>query len=359
MSKSWGVGIIGAGAIAEEHVRGYGRDDRCTLVGVADRNTQRARMKSERWGCRGFDSVEELLASPEVTVVSICTWNDSHADLAVRALRAGKHVLVEKPMSRTVAEAEAMETAARETGCVLQVGLVRRHSDNVRAARKLIDAGLFGSIHYAKATCLRRAGNPGGWFADREISGGGPLMDLGVHVIDLAWFLMGCPAPVSVSARSFAQIGGRGNLLRKSRYRPADAEGEDNSVEDLVAGMIEFDNDAVMMVDCSYSIHATADRVGVEIYGGRGGAIVEPQLSVATEMDDVAVNVEPQFGVEKFDRERSFAAEMRHFLDVCEEKQISIVPPRQGVTMMRMIDAMYRSAEIGGEVRLDQNKETK
>ncbi|MDZ7543847.1 gfo/Idh/MocA family oxidoreductase, partial [Clostridium perfringens] len=129
--------------------------------------------------------------------------------ISIDAIKAGKHVLVEKPMCRTVEEALAMQEAVRASDKTLQVGYVRRHAMNARVLRKFIANGDLGEIYFAKASCLRKIGNPGGWFSDIERSGGGPLIDLGVHVIDLCWYMMGKPKVKSVSGNAYNKLGNR------------------------------------------------------------------------------------------------------------------------------------------------------
>ena len=197
------IGMIGGGSIAALHLASYDRNPRAELVAVADVNADRARAVADHWGApRAYADAAELLADPDIDAVSICTWNNTHGPLAVAAIQAGKHVLVEKPISRTYREAVAVQEAAEASDRVVQVGFVRRHSGNCRVLKSFVDAGELGEVYYAKASAIRRVGNPGGWFADRAIAGGGPLIDVGVHVIDLAWYLMGAPRAVAVSAVS-------------------------------------------------------------------------------------------------------------------------------------------------------------
>src|SRR5690606_38478171 len=158
----------------------------------------------------------------DIDAVSICTWNNTHAEIAIYALEAGKHVLVEKPLSMTVEEAEAVEEAQKKSGKTLQVGFVRRHGDNAKLLKKFIDHGELGEIYYAKTSCLRRLGNPGGWFSDVTRSGGGPLIDLGVHMIDICWYMMGKPRPVSVSGNTYKKLGNRSHIENLSFYQAAD-----------------------------------------------------------------------------------------------------------------------------------------
>ena len=138
-----------------------------------------------------------MMAKEELDCVSVCTWNAAHKGATIAALRGGANVICEKPMAMNAAEAEEMLAAAKETGKLLQIGFVRRFGKDADTVREFTDAGVMGDIYYAKATYLRRNGCPGGWFGDKAYSGGGPLIDLGVHVIDLTRYLAGNPNPIS------------------------------------------------------------------------------------------------------------------------------------------------------------------
>jgi len=182
------IGIIGVGSISNLHLQSYVANPRVELIGVHDLNLERAQEMAAQYGApRVYATLAELLGDPEIDAVSVCTWNDSHAEVAIAALEAGKHVLVEKPLSKSVAEAEAIAEAVSRTGKHLQVGFVRRFSSNATVLKSFIDAGELGQIYYAKAININRIGNPGGWFADSAKSGGGPLIDIGIHFLDLCW----------------------------------------------------------------------------------------------------------------------------------------------------------------------------
>ncbi len=246
-------------------------------------------------------SAADLLADPAVEAVSICTWNNTHAELAIAALEAGKHVLVEKPMSRSWEDAKRVQQVAEASGLVLQVGFVRRHSANARILKQFVDAGDLGEVYYAKASAIRRAGNPGGWFANKAISGGGPLIDIGVHVIDLCWYLMGSPKVVAVSGNTYEKLGNRSNITSLPRYTVSDYDPNLNDVEDLANAMVRFDNGASMMIDVSFSLHVKEDSFSVQVFGDKGGAELEPELSIATERMNTVLNISPQISSPTFD----------------------------------------------------------
>ncbi|MDN5821449.1 MAG: Gfo/Idh/MocA family oxidoreductase [Brachybacterium sp.] len=347
------VGVIGAGSIAQSHLTAYSQNPDVELIAVADMNLERAQTVADQFGAaRAYADPHELLADPEIDGVSICTWNNSHASWTIAAIEAGKHVLVEKPLARTLAEAEEIQRIAEQSDRVVQVGFVRRHSPNCQVLKSFIDAEELGEIYYAKASCLRRVGNPGGWFADKELSGGGPLLDIGIHVLDLCWYLMGSPTVVSVSGNTYDKLGSRGNITTMPRYKAADYDPSKNTVEDLANAVIRFDNGASLLLDCSYSLHATKDSIDVSVYGEKGGAELEPALHIATEMHDSVVNIEPQIGSRSFEFGVGFANEIQNFVDASQGRAESIAPAWHGVEIVRILEAIYESARLGREVSL-------
>lgn len=349
-----GIGVIGAGNISEMHVAGYKTRPDLELVAIADQVGERAAEKAALHGfAHSTDNVDELLARDDIDAVSVCTWNNSHAELAMRALRAGKHVLGEKPLCKTVDEALELEKVVAETGKHFELGQVRRYGQNATVLKKFIDAGDLGDIHYAKASMLRRAGNPGGWFADVELSGGGPLIDIGVHCIDLAWWLMGKPKVVSVSANTYSTIGNRANITDLDRWLASDYDPTVNGVEDLVNAVIRFDNGASILADVSYSLHIPQETMLVAVYGNKGGAELEPQLKLVTEKYDTILNIDPQIQNLSFDF-AAFSKEIGHFVDLVKGEAEPFVPVSDGVEMIRILRAIYESAEAGKEVTIER-----
>ncbi|MFC4557866.1 Gfo/Idh/MocA family protein [Virgibacillus kekensis] len=347
------VGIIGVGTISELHINPYLNNDKVNLVAFCDVNEQRLKEKGALYGVKHlFADYNELLNADTVDAVSICTWNNSHAEIAIAALEAGKHVLVEKPLSMTIEEARAVEAAVEKSGKVLQVGFVRRHGNNAKLLKTFLDHDEFGEIYYAKASCIRRLGNPGGWFSDRTKSGGGPLIDLGVHMIDICWYFMGKPTPVSVSGNTYKRLGNRSHIQNLSFYKAADYDPTQNDVEDLTNAMIRFDNGASILVDVSFTLHAKKDEIYVKLFGDKGGAEIEPELAIVTEKHNTILNVMPQIDSISFDFNQAFSNEINHFVDCCLEGKENIAPVSDGVQVMRMLNAIYESAETGKEIYL-------
>lgn len=347
------VGVIGGGSISEFHINPYIANEDAELMALCDTNEQRLALAGEKYGVTNlYNNYIDLLQNKDVDAVSICTWNNTHAEIAIAALEAGKHVLVEKPLSLTVEEALAVEVAVKKSGKRLQVGFVRRHGSNTKILKQFIDQNELGEIYYAKASCIRRLGNPGGWFSDRTKSGGGPLLDLGVHMIDICWYLMGKPRPVSVSGNAYSKLGNRSNIENLSFYKAADYDSTLNNVEDLANALIRFENGASLYVDVSFTLHAKKDELYVKLFGDKGGAEIEPELIMVTEKNNTILNVTPQIDSLSFDFLSAFKNEINHFVECCLEGKETLAPVEDGVQVMKMLNAVYESANSGKEIYL-------
>lgn len=347
------VGVIGGGSISEFHINPYISNKDSELMALCDSNEQRLALAGEKYGVTNlYNNYIDLLQNKDVDAVSICTWNNTHAEMAIAALEAGKHVLVEKPLSLTVEEALAVEEAVKKSGKRLQVGFVRRHGSNTKLLKQFIDQGELGEIYYAKATCTRRLGNPGGWFSDRSKSGGGPLLDLGVHMIDICWYLMGKPRPVSVSGNAYSKLGNRSNIENLSFYKAADYDSSLNDVEDLANALIRFENGASLYVDVSFTLHAKEDELYVKLFGEKGGAEIEPELVIVTEKNNTILNMTPQIDNLSFDFVSAFTNEINHFVECCLSGKETLAPVEDGVQVMKILNAVYESANTGKEIYL-------
>lgn len=347
------IGVIGVGSISGMHLNAYRNSPLAEIVAICDLNEERARLKAEEYGAGSYYvDYNELLANEEVEAVSICTWNNSHAPIAIAALNAGKHVLVEKPLCRTVEEALQVEEAVKRSGKTLQVGFVRRYDNNVTMLREFAANGEFGDIYYAKASAIRRMGNPGGWFADIERSGGGPLIDIGVHMIDLCWYMMGKPKPVSVSGNTYHKLGNRAGVKHLSSYKAADYSPEFNTVEDMANALVRFENGASLLVDVSFSLHAKSDEGLVRLYGEKGGFEIDPAIVMVTEKNNTIINIDPQIDHKGFHFESAFQNEVDHFINCVQEGKTPISPVEDGVALMKILCGIYESAATGKEVQL-------
>ena len=351
------VAVIGNGGISGVHLRGYSLNPDVEIYALCDINEERLNRRGDEYHvdpARRFTDVNEMLsACPEIEAVSVCTWNAAHAQCAIAALNAGKHVLCEKPMAMTVEEAEAMQAAAEKNNRLLMIGFVRRFGNDCAIMKDFIDNGYFGDIYYAKATYLRRKGCPGGWFGDKARSGGGPLIDLGVHIIDLCRYLMGNPKPVSVYGATFNKLGNRSNIKSKAGYISQTRENEDIfNVEDLATAMIRFDNGSVLQIEASFSLNIEKDEGVLQFFGTKAGAKLDPELTIYSEMNDYMTNVKLANSTAlSFDG--LFENEINHFVECVRTGKPCRNPAQDGVTLMKILTGIYKSAETGHEVLIN------
>ncbi len=347
------IGIIGTGSISEQHIEAYLNNHNAELYAFCDLNEERLKFMAEKYNVRRtFTDMNEMLGLEEIDAVSVCTWNSAHAPCTIAALNAGKHVLCEKPMSVSKEDAKAMKEAAERNKKLLMIGFVRRYGNDCNILKEFMESDYFGEIYYAKATYLRRKGNPGGWFGDKARSGGGPLIDLGVHVIDLVRFLMGNPKPVSVYGAAFKKLGERKNIKGKQFYKASSATDNDIcDVEDLASAMIRFDNGAVLSIEASFSLNLKKDEGKIELFGTKGGAKLDPELELYSEINDYLadVNLDAQTSL-SFDG--LFAKEIDHFVSCITDGIPCLSPAQDGIEIMAILDAIYESAATGHEVIL-------
>ncbi len=352
------VAVIGVGGISRVHIQSYRKSPRAELYALCDINRERLEKAGKAYGIsRLYTDAQEMLADlPELDAVSVCTWNSAHAPCAIAALKAGKHVLCEKPMALSALEAKRMQEAALESGKLLMIGFVRRFGNDAQILKRFIEKGDFGQLYYAKATYLRRNGNPGGWFSDSSRSGGGPLIDLGVHVIDMVRFLMGNPRPVSVYGATFSKLGDRANILSEKGYVASDKPDSDIcDVEDLACAMIRFDNGAVLSVETSFSLNIKQSERTIELFGTKAGAKLDPELEIFSEWNDYMTNVQLDAPTAlSFDG--LFERQIEHFLSCIADGATCCSPAEDGVTLMEILDAVYESARTGHEVLLQKGE---
>ncbi|HPS35344.1 MAG TPA: Gfo/Idh/MocA family oxidoreductase [Oscillospiraceae bacterium] len=350
--KKLKIGIIGTGGIAGNHIESYLKNPNVELYAFCDINEERVKARGEKYGVtRLYTDKDEMLKLKELDAVSVTTWNSQHAPCTIAALNAGKHVICEKPMAMNAVEAQAMADAAKKNNKLLMIGFVRRFGNDCDILKDFVDSGYFGDIYYAKATYLRRNGNPGGWFADKSRSGGGPLIDLGVHVIDLARYLMGCPKPVSVYAATYQKLFDRPGVKDSVLYSASDVSKGEHicDVEDFASALIRFDNGAVIALETSFSLNIK-DGVGdIQLMGTKAGARLDPTLEIFTEqngfMCDIALKKPSALSFDGL-----FQKEIDHWVDCLLGKTECRAPAEAGVTLMKILDAAYESARTGHEV---------
>ncbi|MFC7319755.1 Gfo/Idh/MocA family protein [Halobacillus campisalis] len=348
MSHPIRIGIIGAGEIARgAHIpsyQSYGQD--VQVVSVSNHNKDKAVQCAEQFSIPyAYEDEQQMLEEMELDAVSICTPNKFHASQAIAALKAGCHVLCEKPPAMTAKEAEKMALEAEKAGKILTYGFHFRFQPEVETLKKYIDGGELGEIYAAQTHYNRRRGIPGwGVFTNKELQGGGTLIDNGVHMLDTALYLMGYPTPKTVLGATYQKIGQRPGVGLMGEW-----DYENFSVEDMARGMITFENGSSLMFESTFAANVeTLSSKKVSILGDRGGADLFP-LKIYQEKYDTLVDTTPAH-VE----ERNVHEYLVHdFIECILHNKQPLSTPLEGVLIQQIIQALYESARTGEAVNIN------
>lgn len=331
------IAVIGTGSSAQVvHIPLWKKIDDVEVVAVCDINKAKANWVADRFTIpHAFHSEDELLKSGLAEAVDVCVPTNIHMRVAVDALSAGAHVLVEKPIARNYEEAKRMVDAAEQYERNLMVAMNLRFRSDAMALKKFAAEGELGDIFYAKGGWLRRKERRGerSWFTDRRIAGGGVFMDLGIQVLDLGLWLMGNPTAESVKAVTYNSVTGL-------------------SVEDAVGGLIRFSNNASLSIETSWGLFADKDVFYTNLFGTQGGALLNP-LRIHKELHGNMVNVTPAREESPSNiYKRSCQNELVHFVDALQNGVPLESAGVESLERMRITDAIYESARSGAEVRL-------
>jgi predicted dehydrogenase len=353
MSKSPTIrfGLIGAGQIAYPSAASIASHPHGSVVAAQDLNPERlGKLCRECDIPRSFATSEELLASDEVDAVYIAVPNKFHAPLARQALEAGKHVVLEKPFAFNQAEASEVVEAARQAGKVFTLGMNMRYREDSQKIRSLVESGDLGEIYHAKAFWFRRSGIPklGTWFGKHELSGGGSLYDIGVHLLDLCLFAKGSFEPVSVSGATYTKFGNRG--LGEGNWGHSDREHTDFDVDDFASALLRFADGSTVTLDVSWAGHAEeANRNDVHLYGTEAGARLFPAKLFRFDPDGGEYQV-----IEDPEASLICAPDRFHnFINHLVDGEALLVTAEEALAVQRILDAIAASSRLGREVRLD------
>ena len=336
------IAIVGTGIIVKSHLKGISQLDDVELVAVCDINEERVKEVGKKYpNARLYTDYKEMIEKEELDAVDICTPNNIHSQAAVYALEHGLHVMCEKPDAVSVSEAEKMKTAAENSGKTLMVMRNNRYRPSTKFLKQYIAEGKMGEIYAGRCGWIRRRGIPGwgGWFTDKEQAGGGPLIDLGVHIIDLSMYLMGNAKPVTVSGCTYLKF-------PHTSHSKID-------VEDLAMGFIRFDNGACLQIEFSWASNIQCDQMFVELRGTKAGSRmsgIDRKFEIFTEECGVNTQLCPQ--LDDHQGMQHHEANIRHFADVIEGKAEPDFTPEQGLNMVKILEALYKSAELGHEIEL-------
>jgi predicted dehydrogenase len=357
--KVWRVAFIGAGSIVKwAHVPNFAMVTNAESVAICDVNEERAALVAPDAGIPAvYGDYRRMLEEvrPDITVVA--TPNVFHKEMTLAALAVGSHVLCEKPLAPTLADAVEMFEAARLADRVLTVGTHYRFAPNMQTLRAQAKAGFFGKIYAIRTTWQRRSGIPGlgGWFTNRDLAAGGVLLDLGVHALDRALFLMDYPRPVSVTGMTFAEFGprgkGAGGWGADAMMPPSTAGMPRFDVDDFAWAAVRFDTGTALLFQVAWASHFP-ELFSLELYGTEGGASLNQrdELELYTNLNGSDVNVTVPVQANAPSSYTVLAQNLVRHLD--GDPTADIVTPEQALVAVQIVDAIGQSAYTGAEVRL-------
>lgn len=341
MSHAVRLAIIGAGWPGAKHAEGAKASGGFKIAAVADLiPDRRSAVAAHATGARELEDASSAVREKDVDAVTIALPNHLHAEIAVAALRAGKHVLIEKPPGASAKDARRIAAAAEKSGKIALYALQRRFGGPEQAAKQAIGKGYAGEIYHARASWLRTRGVPTGtgWYGKKTESGGGAMIDLGSHLLDLAWWLLDQPKPQSVFAATHRRLGSV-----ESNY----------DVEDAAFAIIRFEGGRTLELSAAWTLNQPPQQQGTQCrLFGTGGCVdvYTPHGAVIYRQFDAKGQSKPT--ELKPPRLTGHAALMRHFRECILGKTKPLIGPAEGVMLMEIVEAMYKSAEAGKSVQV-------
>lgn len=358
MQSTVQVGIIGCGGIANgKHMPGLSKLGNVALVAFCDIVPDRAKQAVEKYGVPGakvYENYQDLLSAGGLDVVHVCTPNDSHADIAIAALEAGCHVMCEKPMAKTATDARRMVEAVQRTGKKLCIGYQSRYRADSQYLHAACRRGDLGDIYFAKAHAVRRRAVPTwGVFLDEEKQGGGPLIDIGTHALDLTLWLMDNYQVKSVTGSVYRKLADRENAA--NAWGPWDPK--KFTVEDSAFGYVTMQNGASIFLEASWALNTLDTSESVcTLCGTKAGADFRDGLRLNGEEFSKmwTQKVDTSAGGAAFyegKSEKPHEVEARMWIDAVVNDKTPVVTPEQACVVSEVLEAIYTSARTGEPVR--------
>jgi predicted dehydrogenase len=352
MSGKLRVGVIGVGGIANAHMPGWVESPLTEVVAGCDVNPTALEKWGQRWNVgRLSQQVSDLIEDPYIDIIDICTPNNYHAPLAIAAMRAGKHVICEKPLAPAPDLIREMIAARDETGKLLMTAQHFRYTGAAKAMKAEIDTGVLGDIYHARSWMLRRAAaptRPG--FILKEHASGGACIDIGVHILDLTLWFMGHPKPVSVTGIARTELAHKpGAFSIWGGVIPPEL-----NVEEFASAFVRFENGATLILEVSWLLHHLTEGEDMQmwLYGTEGGCHW-PRCELYSTNYQTQQLYNRTLQLTRDDRS-PHAQECTAFAQAILDGAPSPVPPEHSLHVMTILDAVYRSQETGREVRLDE-----
>ncbi|CAN5758472.1 Gfo/Idh/MocA family oxidoreductase [soil metagenome] len=353
MAKTLKVGVIGVGGIAKTHMPGWAASTDAEVVAGSDVFDSALQSWGLQHGVQKLSTnAADIINDPDIDIIDVCTPNMYHSELVVAALNAGKNVICEKPLAPTPEGIHKMIEARDKSGKLLMTAQHFRFQGSSQAMKREIDAGALGDIYHARSWMIRRGwipARPG--FVYKKNSGGGPCIDIGVHILDLTLWFMGNPKPISITGVAKAPLAKHEGAFSQWGLVPVP---KDMDVEDFASAFVRFDNGATLILEVSWLMHHNTEGEDMQmwLYGTEGGSHwpkseilatnYKTQQFTNTQLKLIADKMEPH------------ALECVEFARCVAEGRPSPVPAEQSLQVMTILDGIYRSQEAGREIRLDE-----
>ncbi|MBD0286406.1 MAG: Gfo/Idh/MocA family oxidoreductase [Flavisolibacter sp.] len=340
------VAIIGAGQVAQNHhIPAFQSFDSVEITALCGRDLAKAKNTAQQFNIqKWYDNVEQLFAENVFDMVSICSPNNLHFAHAMKALDAGCHVFCEKPPALSYSDAKKMMEKAADVNRVLAYNFHNRQLPEVQLLKKMIDEGELGNVYHIRATFIRRRGIPGwGSFTDKETQGGGALMDIGIHVLDLALYLMNFPPVAAVLGNTYDYIGKAGGVGLMGQWDP-----QKFTVEDSCFAHTSLANGSSITLETAFALNVKAEKeFNLQIHGSKGGATLLP-LTLFSERDNQLVDID----LTQSEAINTCQKNIHAFTEACEGKSSLICSAAEGAALQKVVEAIYTSATVNQTIHL-------
>jgi predicted dehydrogenase len=351
------IGVVGAGAIAiYGHIPSFQAAPGAQVAAICDTNLERAQAAAAKFGIpNAYSDYREMIAKEQLDAISVGVPNALHAPVALHGLGAGLHVLCEKPMATSVADGEAMVAAAKQAGKVLAINMSNRPRPEVLFMRAMVADGQLGKISYAHGRTIRRTGIPGfgSWFTRKELSGGGALMDIGVHMLDMVMYILGFPKVASVRGELQMVHGPQGRGI--GGWGMDKIPGGTFDVDDLAAIHLRLADGGLVTIEVTWAFYGQNEE-RIQIVGSEQGADFFPNLygkenPLRLYRDDKVGPVAITPELDESD-ERTWASGLFRFVEACRGEAAPVATGEDGLAILKLLDATNRSAAAGREIDL-------
>ena len=349
------VGIIGSGGITQvAHIPSLKKIEGVEITAIADVNEEKLRYVGEKFEIKGLFTDWEKMLEADIEAVVICSPNALHAEQSIKAMEKGKDVLCEKPVCLTSKEAEKIFNVAEKTGRLFMAAFPRRFSGEAKVLKPMIEKGEFGEIYYIKAGYLRRRGIPGlgTWFTDKKLAGGGPMMDVGVHMLDLVIYLTGAPEPQIIFGTKYEKFNDKAvdGGWPPMETRKGDKATGKMEVEDLACGFVKLSTGATLFVEASWAGNSETG-LKASLFGTEAGVqMPDPQdpknpVKIFSESNGILTDIIPQLP-----QSDMYYEEVVHFIDCVRKRKRPITSKKEIMSVVKIIEGIYKSAETGSPV---------